>query len=111
MKWKQLLTGAMLIFALNIASAETLNGPVGTACGGTTTAGTTMTGTQGWSTNPATGQGYWSCCQAGTSCVGRDKAKIVREPMIDGLVPVGTQPTKQTKSEKKNERGAPPPRP
>lgn len=97
MKWKQLLTSVVLFFGSVSAYAGTLNGPVGAACGGTTTAGTTMTGTQGWSTNPVTGQGYWSCCQAGTSCVGRDKPKIIRTKVIDGLVPVGTPPTQQTK--------------
>lgn len=81
MKLQFKLTAASVLFLSGIAGA-TLNGPVGTPCGGTTTAGTTMTGTQGWSTNPATGQGYWSCCQAGTSCAGRDKpasGRVVRD--------------------------------
>lgn len=60
------------LFTASIAGAV-LNGPVGTACGGTTASGTVYSGTQGWSINPTTGQGYWSCCTAGTSCVGRDK--------------------------------------
>ena len=72
MKFQAKLMTASVLFISGIA-ASALNGPVGTPCGGTTTAGTTMTGTQGWSTDPKTGRGYWSCCQAGTSCAGRDK--------------------------------------
>lgn len=103
MKWKNFLASVVIFFGTNVAYADTLNGPVGTACSGTTTSGTTVTGTQGWSTNPATGRGYWSCCQAGTSCVGRDKPKIVRELATDEPVTVGTQPAKQTISGKKPE--------
>ena len=90
MKISLKLTAASMLLFTGLASAA-LNGPVGTPCGGTTTAGTTMTGTQGWSTNPATGQGYWSCCQAGTSCVGRDKPVNISvrdvSPLDDGSEP------------------------
>lgn len=77
---KMLLISVILAFSGKSYAA--FNGPVGTPCSGTTTAGTTMTGTQGWSTDPVTGKGYWSCCQAGTSCAGRDKpvdGRVVRE--------------------------------
>lgn len=103
MKWKNLVALTVLLLGSNVAYADTLNGPVGTACSGTTTAGTTMTGTQGWSTDPATGRGYWSCCQAGTSCVGRDKPKLVRDPSAEAPVTVGTQPARQTMSGRKPE--------
>jgi len=64
---------AFATFVLSPVAGAVLNGPVNAPCSGTTTAGTVVNGTQGWSTNPATGVGYWSCCAPGTSCVGRDK--------------------------------------
>lgn len=66
-------TLAFVALTASSVAGAVLNGPVNTPCSGTTTAGTVVNGTQGWSINPATGNGYWSCCSPGTSCVGRDK--------------------------------------
>jgi len=79
-------TLALAAFVVS-STAGAWNGPVNTTCSGTTTAGTVFTGTQGWSVDPATGNGYWSCCMAGTSCVGRDKpARFIThaEPLEPG---------------------------
>lgn len=102
------ILAALVLLASSDSAFAVYNGPVGTPCGGTTTSGTTMTGTQGWSTNPATGQGYWSCCQAGTSCVGRDKPKdiVIRNP--DVVSPTGTHPTKQAAAQKRIDANAKP---
>jgi hypothetical protein len=55
------------LFPSSVAGVWT--GPVNAPCSGTTSGGTVVTGTQGWSINPKTGVGYWSCCAAGTACV------------------------------------------
>ena len=107
MRTKKILAALILLAASDCAFAV-YNGPVGTPCGGTTTSGTTMTGTQGWSTDPKTGRGYWSCCQAGTSCAGRDKPKeiVIRNPEV--VSPTGPQPTKQAPAQKKIDARAKP---
>lgn len=80
---------AFATIALSPIAGAVLNGPVNTPCSGTTTAGTVVNGTQGWSINPATGAGYWSCCAPGTSCVGRDKPQKLSIRNGDRLEPAG----------------------
>lgn len=80
---------AFATIALSPIAGAVLNGPVNTPCSGTTTAGTVVNGTQGWSINPATGAGYWSCCAPGTSCVGRDKPQKLSIRNSDRLEPAG----------------------
>lgn len=77
--YKLIAAGLLLSVAGNAHAI--LSGPVGTPCSGTTTAGTVVVGTQGWSTDPKTGRGYWSCCMPRTACSGRDKPKeiVIRE--------------------------------
>ena len=83
-------TLAFATLAVSSVASAVLNGPVNTPCSGTTTAGTVVNGTQGWSINPATGNGYWSCCAPGTSCVGRDKPQKFTLQNPDVLEPGST---------------------
>ena len=80
---------AFATIVLSPVAGAVLNGPVNTPCSGTTTAGTVVNGTQGWSVNPATGVGYWTCCAPGTSCVGRDKPQKLSIRNGDMLEPAG----------------------
>lgn len=81
---------AFATLAASSVAGAVLTGPVNTPCSGTTTAGTVVNGTQGWSINPATGNGYWSCCSPGTSCVGRDKPQKLTLQNPDVLEPGAT---------------------
>ncbi|TDR40115.1 hypothetical protein DFR29_114167 [Tahibacter aquaticus] len=81
---------AVATLAVSSVAGAVLSGPVNTPCSATTTAGTVVNGTQGWSINPATGNGYWSCCGPGTACVGRDKPQRLNIRNTEALAPDAT---------------------